>query len=124
MCRIRKKDFNYCSSKKYDGMMGRCYRESDRSYKHYGGRGIKICSEWIEDIDNFRDWLKKELFEQEITAEEFIKNSKVYQLDRKDTDGHYTPANCRISSPQKNNRNRRSTAGKKIVSAEGKEYTF
>lgn len=27
------------------GMMSRCYRKKDASYKSYGGRGIKVCKE-------------------------------------------------------------------------------
>lgn len=27
------------------GMMSRCYRKKDASYKSYGGRGVKVCEE-------------------------------------------------------------------------------
>lgn len=47
-------NFNYLAGKKYDGMLGRCYRETDRSYKNYGARGIRVCSDWIQDINNFK----------------------------------------------------------------------
>ena len=29
----------------WNSMIGRCYREKSDSYKHYGGRGIKVCEE-------------------------------------------------------------------------------
>jgi hypothetical protein len=122
--RVRKKDYNYYSNKKYDGMMGRCYRPSDKSYKTYGARGIKVCSAWIKDINQFRVWLLEMLNALDVSVEDFIKNPGNYQLDRIDPDGHYTPANCRISSPQNNTRNRRITKGKTIQSAEGDIYEF
>lgn len=42
-------------------MLKRCYNKSDPSYKYYGGRGIKVCSEWKESFpqfyeDMFDDW--------------------------------------------------------------------
>jgi hypothetical protein len=120
----RSKDFNYLSGKKYDGMMGRCYRKKNASYKQYGARGIRVCSDWIEDINNFREWLSLELFNMDLTKEDFVKNVKQYQLDRIDVNGHYTPDNCRLTNRQQNVRNRRLFEGKVIMSAEGKEFKF
>lgn len=54
---------------------------------------------------------------------EFENDPKRYTLDRINPDGHYTPDNCRIVSPQENSRNKRQ-AFKKIVSAEGEEFIF
>lgn len=33
---------------KFFSMIGRCYRKSDSHYESYGGRGIKICDEWLK----------------------------------------------------------------------------
>jgi len=118
------KDFNFRSGKKYDGMMGRCYRQNDPTYPNYGGRGIKVCSAWIKDINAFRRWLMLELQANNITIEAFTNNSKYYQLDRIDTDGHYEPNNCRIATPQTNSRNRRIGVLKTIQSAEGETITL
>jgi len=117
----KKKHFGYVSLKKYDGMMGRCYREKDASYSNYGARGIRVAKEWILDINNFRSWLLLELDRLEINVEEFINNSSQYQLDRIDRSGHYTPNNCRLVSPQVNGRNRNSRKLDIIISAEGEE---
>ena len=115
------KDFNYFSRKKYDGMLGRCYRETDRSYKNYGARGIRVCAAWIKDINAFRAWLLQALTAIDVSVESFCKNAKAYQLDRTDTDGHYIPTNCRLVNPQANMRNRRGSLKRTIVSAEGEE---
>ena len=121
---MKRKDFNYLSGKKYDGMLGRCYRESDRSYSTYGARGIKVCSEWLRDINVFRAWLLRELNILNISLEDFILNSKKYQLERLDPDNHYIPSNCTITSPQKNTRNRRGIRNKVLISAEGDRICF
>lgn len=31
---------------RYDKMKARCYNPNSGVYKHYGGRGIKVCEEW------------------------------------------------------------------------------
>jgi hypothetical protein len=118
---VRNKDLNYHIGKRYDGMMGRCYRETDRSYKTYGGRGIKVCSEWIQNIENFKVWMLYQLVLLGITADEFVKNTKNYQLDRINNNGHYTPTNCRLVSPQENARNK-GKPKRVIISAEGNEH--
>lgn len=122
MPRPRKgKTFDYISGKRYDGMMGRCYREKDPSYQNYGGRGIKVHSSWIKDISTFRLWFLSELSRIDIDVSEFVLNSKDYHLDRIDVNGHYTPENCRLISPQENSRNKRASNNRTIISAEGEE---
>lgn len=117
------KDFKYVTGKKYDSMMGRCYRNTDKSYPNYGERGIKVCASWIKSIYLFRDWIRKELTIRGISEEEFVKNSRKWQLDRIDVNGHYTPENCRIIDAQTNTRNRRKF-GREVVSAEGETITW
>lgn len=113
--------FKYLASKKYDSMMGRCYRERDPGYKSYGARGIKMCSSWLADINNFRSWFTRQLVLSGISEEHFVKNSRSVQLDRIDPDGHYSPENCRLVSPQQNTRNRGGVV-RKIISSEGDEF--
>lgn len=120
----RIKDFNFVSGRKYDGMMGRCYRPKDISFKSYGKVGIRVCEAWIKNIESFRMWLRCHLMNVGIKEEDFIKNSKSYQLDRIEPIGHYTPDNCRITKPQLNSRNKKQSKGRTIISAEGTEIKF
>lgn len=119
MTRTKNKTFDYVSGKKYDGMIGRCYRKNDAAYKRYGERGIRVSAAWLQDIVNFRNWLATYLVQNKIDMIDFITNSSKYQLDRVDSNGHYTPENCRLSTPQQNIRNRDATAVKLFESAEG-----
>ena len=116
----KKKDLKYYLNKKYDNMMGRCYRKTDLSYKNYGEKGIKVCKEWIIDINNFRQWFMSELNKNGISETEFLNKTNYYQLDRHDVTGHYTPKNCRIVNPQLNSRNKKHFKDL-IISAEGEE---
>lgn len=50
------------------GMMSRCYRKKDASYKSYGGRGIKVCEEW-HDIRNFEKWVEENPYADAMTID-------------------------------------------------------
>lgn len=64
------------------GMKQRCFYPKHVSYACYGGRGINICSEWIDDFAVFRDWAESHGYQKGLL------------LDRENNDGDYTPQNC------------------------------
>lgn len=72
----------------------RCERPTKDSYCRYGGRGIKVCSEW-HDWNIFRNWALSNGYEDNLT------------IDRVDVNGDYTPQNCRWISKGDQARNRR-----------------
>lgn len=57
----------------------RCYRQKHMNYHNYGGRGIKMCQEWLGSFETFRDWALTHGYQEHLT------------IDRKDNDGNYTP---------------------------------
>lgn len=81
----------------YEGMMRRCYKETCKTYKNYGGRGITVCNEWKNDKNVFFDWAFKNGYE------------KGLQLDRRENNLGYYPGNCRFVTSKINVRNRRTT---------------
>src|SRR5262245_9508062 len=36
----------------WQGMKDRCYNTNAHNYKHYGGRGIKVCARWRHSFAN------------------------------------------------------------------------
>ena len=73
-------------------MIRRCSLPYDPSYKWYGGRGIRVCSEW-HDFETFYRWAK----------DRYLSG---LQLDRKNGDADYNPRNCRFVTQEVNNCNR------------------
>ena len=73
----------------------RCTNQNNKSYKIYGGRGIKICNEWKEDKESFYNWAISNGYKEGL------------QLDRINTNGDYEPSNCRWVTSKQNNNNRR-----------------
>ena len=75
-------------------MKNRCTNKQCKSFKNYGGRGIKVCDRWIESFQNFYDDMGQ-------------RPSKKHSIDRIDNDGDYTPENCRWTTDIKQNNNLR-----------------
>ena len=75
----------------------RCYNPNNQDYNSYGGRGIFISSEWIDNPLAFVNWAKSNGYK------------KGLQIDRVDNDGDYEPSNCRFVTNLVNSRNKRNS---------------
>jgi hypothetical protein len=82
---------------RFGGMKTRCYNPNAVLFHRYGGRGIRICSEWLNDPTAFFRWAISSGFKPEL------------QIDRIDNDGNYCPENCRWVTASENCRNRKPT---------------
>jgi|SRR6185369_7464456 len=78
----------------WKAMRGRCRTKTDQNYRHYGGRGIKICERW-NTFENFRNDMGDP--EAGLT------------LDRIDVNGNYEPSNCRWVTMKEQTRNKRNS---------------
>lgn len=38
------------------GIRSRCYNKNMDNYPYYGGKGVKMCDEWLENFKTFYDW--------------------------------------------------------------------
>ena len=80
----------------YYAMKSRCYNNNNHAYDRYGGRGIKICDEWLNDYESFYSWSIQNGYREGLS------------IDRINNNGNYSPDNCRWTTPYYQNRNRRS----------------
>lgn len=80
----------------WESMKQRCLNKRATGYKHYGGRGIVICQEWVNDFHAFYAYLGPP--GAGLTLDRFPNN-----------DGNYEPGNVRWASRVEQAVNRRST---------------
>jgi len=76
------------------GMIQRCTNQRSTTYRNYGGRGIRVCPEWLSSLEAFAQHMGP-------------RPSPKHSIDRIDVNGHYEPGNVRWATPQEQQRNRR-----------------
>lgn len=67
----------------YQRMKNRCYNKNFPHYEIYGGRGIIVCDEWLNDFVKFKDWALSNGYQEGLS------------IDRINPNGNYEPFNCR-----------------------------
>jgi hypothetical protein len=99
----------------WSSMIGRCNRPNDPGYKHYGGRGIRICERWsggskgVQSNEGFLNFIR-----------DMGPRPKGMSLDRINVQGHYEPTNCKWSTQafQRMNQRRIIFRGRRIPKVE------
>ncbi len=76
------------------GMKHRCSNRKCSEYHNYGGRGIKVCEEWLNDFQAF-------------FSHAGFRPSPTHSIDRIDVNGDYKPGNIRWATPAQQVMNRR-----------------
>ena len=80
----------------WQDMKRRCYNKQNARYDRYGGRGITVCKEWLNDVQSFYDWAINNGYSDDLT------------IDRIDNDWNYEPSNCRWTTVKEQCNNRSS----------------
>lgn len=68
----------------WSGAKARCYKPSTPRYRYYGGRGVKVCVQWLNDFAMF-------------LSDMGPRPSSDHCLARLNNDGDYEPGNCHWS---------------------------
>lgn len=76
----------------YLAMKQRCRNSEQKSFSHYGGRGITICEKWMKSFKSFLDDMGR-------------CPSPDHSIDRVDNNGNYEPGNCRWATQTEQMRN-------------------
>lgn len=80
----------------WQGIKTRCFNEKSFAYKDYGGRGIKMSAEWVNDFIKFKIDM----------SEGYVKG---LTIERKNVNGNYEKSNCIWVTRKEQANNRRTT---------------
>lgn len=93
---------NYIKDKRlrriFHGMIDRCYNPTDRDYRWYGSKGVKIHQGWIDNPKSFEEWAIANGYKDDLT------------IDRIEENKNYCPDNCRWITREDNSKYKSTTA--------------
>jgi hypothetical protein len=76
-------------------MKYRCYNSKAEHFHRYGGRGIKVCEQWLNNFEQF--------------LADMGDPPAGHSIDRINNDGNYEPSNCQWKLPEEQSQNQRHT---------------
>ena len=92
----------------------RCLNSKSADFRYYGGRGIKLCDEWL-DFMNFKSDMYKSYLEHK-------EKHKTTTIERINNDGNYEPSNCKWATRSEQNANSRAAKWFTAFSPRGETF--
>jgi hypothetical protein len=89
------------------GIKNRCFNPESKDYERYGGRGITMCKEWVNNPHAFITYMGRRL-------------SNNHSVDRIDNEKGYEPGHVRWATSKEQQRNRRGC----VKVTDGKAVSF
>lgn len=80
------------------GVKDRCTNPNLEHYDRYGGRGIKMCDEWLYSFESFAAWAYSAGYDDKLTGKE-------QSIERINVNGNYEPSNCKWVTQKEQMRN-------------------
>lgn len=93
----------------YFAIKNRCYNRNNPEYQYYGGKGVVMCQQWLDNPETFYHWAIANGFKPGLT------------IDRIDNDKGYLPQNCRFATRTEQNRN--TSRCNKVIDEHGNTFT-
>lgn len=92
----------------HSSMIQRCENPKRQQYSRYGGRGIKVCEEWLgsNGFLCFYNWAMENGYSEGLS------------IERKNVNGNYCPENCCWITMKEQQRNKRNNV---LVKYNGEE---
>jgi len=87
----------------YYAMVSRCYNKNNKGYKTYGGRGVSVCKEWLDNPQSFFDWAILSGYKPGLTLDKDFNGLGIL----------YSPNTCKWVTHQQNQLN--TTRSRKIL---------
>ena len=96
-------------------MISRCENANRRDYRHYGGRGIRVCKDWRNSYQTFLSVVGR-------------RPSAKHKLERINNNGNYKPGNVKWATQKEQTNNRRGNgliehAGLRMTASQWSEKT-
>ncbi len=92
----------------FSKMLHRCYNPNDKDYKWYGGKGVRVYDEWVENPQLFERWALSNGYDDSLS------------IDRIDSSKGYYPENCRWITMRENSTYKSTTS---LINVDGEIHS-
>lgn len=91
----------------YRAMRNRCLLPTNKYFKNYGAKGVKICKEWLDNYQNFLDWALSNGWQIGLEIDKDIKYKEKFPESKRGL--LYSPEFCQFVTHEENNNTKSTT---------------